>query len=153
MQAEPRYEQLLRATPRMVRDINRLLKQLSAKSPPVTLPLLESILLQQNLFLLGAFDERGKLLGMASIYFEDLLARKTAWIEDVVVDMSARGKGIGKALVIKLLELAQIRGASEINLTSRPERKEANLLYEKLGFVKRETNVYRFTPKPLVQTR
>ena len=35
-------------------------------------------------------------------------------------------------------------GASEVDLTSRPSRKAANALYQKIGFVQRETNVYRF---------
>jgi ribosomal protein S18 acetylase RimI-like enzyme len=68
-----------------------------------------------------------------------------AWIEDVVVDSSARGMGIGKELNLAALELAKKAGAKTVELTSRPSREQANQLYKNIGFVKRETNVYRFT--------
>jgi ribosomal protein S18 acetylase RimI-like enzyme len=32
-----------------------------------------------------------------------------------------------------------------VDLTSRPAREAANSLYRKIGFVQRDTNVYRFT--------
>ncbi len=67
-----------------------------------------------------------------------------AWIEDVVVDEAARGRGVGEALNRAALELAERRGARSVDLTSRPSREAANRLYRKLGFVERETNVYRF---------
>jgi ribosomal protein S18 acetylase RimI-like enzyme len=31
-----------------------------------------------------------------------------------------------------------------VDLTSRPKREAANHMYRKLGFVERDTNVYRF---------
>ena len=68
-----------------------------------------------------------------------------AWIEDVVVDSSVRGKGIGKKLNLAALELAKQAGAKTVDLTSRPARQEANQLYRSIGFVERETNVYRFS--------
>ena len=67
-----------------------------------------------------------------------------AWIEDVIVDSNSRGKGIAKLLVKRAIELAQSLGAKSVDLTSRPSRVEANLLYLNLGFGVRETNVYRF---------
>jgi ribosomal protein S18 acetylase RimI-like enzyme len=42
------------------------------------------------------------------------------------------------------LEIAKARGAKTVDLTSRPSRVAANKLYQKLGFVLRDTNVYRF---------
>ena len=68
-----------------------------------------------------------------------------AWIEDVVVDSSARGRGIGKKLNSAALELAKQAGVKTVDLTSRPARKEANQLYKDIGFIQRETNVYRFS--------
>ena len=64
-------------------------------------------------------------------------------IEDVVVDESARGHGVGAALVFEAIELAKRRGARHVNLTSRSSREEANRLYQRAGFVIRDTNVYR----------
>ena len=68
-----------------------------------------------------------------------------AWIEDVVVDASARGAGVGERLNRVALDEAAARGARTVELTSRPSREAANRLYQRLGFVVRETNVYRFT--------
>jgi ribosomal protein S18 acetylase RimI-like enzyme len=53
--------------------------------------------------------------------------------------------GIGKELNLAALELAKKAGAKTVELTSRPSREQANQLYKNIGFVKRETNVYRFT--------
>jgi ribosomal protein S18 acetylase RimI-like enzyme len=67
-----------------------------------------------------------------------------AWIEDVVVDDSARGKGVGEALNRAALDRARAEGATTVDLTSRPSREAANRLYQRIGFVPRETNVYRY---------
>lgn len=68
-----------------------------------------------------------------------------AWIEDVVVEGSARGKGVGETLNRFALDRARILGAKTVDLTSRPSREAANRLYQRLGFVARDTNVYRYT--------
>jgi ribosomal protein S18 acetylase RimI-like enzyme len=68
-----------------------------------------------------------------------------AWIEDVVVDESARGRGVGEALTQEALGRARAAGARTVELTSRPSREAANRLYLRLGFEVRDTNVYRFS--------
>ena len=70
-----------------------------------------------------------------------------AWIEDVVVDGDARGMGVGEALNLRALDLADELGAKTVDLTSRPSREAANRLYQRIGFVPRETNVYRYERK------
>jgi ribosomal protein S18 acetylase RimI-like enzyme len=67
-------------------------------------------------------------------------------IEDVVVDASARGRGIGEALTREALARAEAAGAASVSLTSRPAREAANRLYRRLGFEQRETNVYVWRP-------
>ena len=67
------------------------------------------------------------------------------WIEDVVVDSSARGKGVGEALIQFAVAYVKDQNITSINLTSSPDRVAANKLYQKLGFIKRQTNVYRLT--------
>jgi ribosomal protein S18 acetylase RimI-like enzyme len=67
-----------------------------------------------------------------------------AWIEDVVVDESARGRGVGDLLNRAALDRARELGAKTVDLTSRPSREAANRLYQRIGFVARDTNVYRF---------
>jgi ribosomal protein S18 acetylase RimI-like enzyme len=71
--------------------------------------------------------------------------RVRAWIEDVVVDGDARGRGVGEALNRRALDLARSLGAKTVDLTSRPSREAANRLYQRIGFEPRETNVYRYT--------
>jgi ribosomal protein S18 acetylase RimI-like enzyme len=67
-----------------------------------------------------------------------------AWIEDVVVDESARGRGVGAALTREAVRLARAEGARTVDLTSRPSRGAANRLYERLGFEQRESTVFRY---------
>ena len=68
-----------------------------------------------------------------------------AWIEDVVVDQEIRRSGAGRALCQAAIEKARAVGARTIDLSSRPEREAADQLYQKLGFQKRNTGVYRFS--------
>ena len=71
-----------------------------------------------------------------------------AWIEDVVVDDSARGQGIGEVLTREALRIAGEAGARTVDLTSRPSREAAGRLYERVGFEIRESRLYRFTVSP-----
>ncbi|MGH9062902.1 MAG: GNAT family N-acetyltransferase [Acidimicrobiales bacterium] len=73
-----------------------------------------------------------------------------AWIEDVVVDGAARGQGVGEALTVSAVERARVAGARTVELTSRSSREAANRLYQRLGFVRRETNLYRLDVGDLV---
>ena len=66
------------------------------------------------------------------------------WIEDVVVDSSMRGRGLGKKLIDYAIEQARRLAPATLLLTSRPSRIEANALYRTSGFKQRETNVYKF---------
>jgi ribosomal protein S18 acetylase RimI-like enzyme len=68
-----------------------------------------------------------------------------AWIEDVVVDETARGLGVGERLTMTAVDEARRRGVRSVDLTSRPAREAANALYQKLGFERRETNLYRLS--------
>jgi len=67
-----------------------------------------------------------------------------AWIEDVVVDESARGRGVGETLNRHALQIALNAGTQTIDLTSLPTREAANRLCQRLGFMSRETNIYRY---------
>jgi len=65
-----------------------------------------------------------------------------ALIEDVVVDESHRGQGIGRKIMDEALRLAKDYGANGVMLTSNPHRVSANHLYQKMGFERWETNLY-----------
>jgi len=68
-------------------------------------------------------------------------------VEDVIVDAGMRRRGVAKALLNKAIEIAQRAGASGVALTSNYHRVEANLLYQSMGFTKRETNAYFYELK------
>jgi len=86
----------------------------------------------------------GRVVGLLTLVVFRIPTAVRAWIEDVVVDESARGKGVGEALNRAALDEARRRGAKTVDLTSRPSRAAANRLYQRIGFVARETNVYRY---------
>lgn len=87
--------------------------------------------------------EEGKIIGMAILRWHDLPGGRVATLEDVVVNAKYRGMGYGEALVKKIIELANENNIDFIDLTSNASREAANELYRKLGWEKRETNVYR----------
>lgn len=93
-----------------------------------------------SLFLLY---EEGKIVGMLTICsYVSPIGRKL-WIEDVVVDSAARGKGYGKRLVTYAIEYARTLSPCTLMLTSNPTRIAANELYQSSGFEQKTTNVYR----------
>ena len=64
--------------------------------------------------------------------------------EDVVVDAAARGAGVGERLVREALTLARREGAVKVLLTSNAARQAAHRLYERVGFVRYDTDVFRY---------
>lgn len=132
-------------TPELQVALDRLVPQLSRSSPPPTTAELTEIVDSQATLLLIARDDTSTIVGSLTLALFRIPTGLRAWIEDVVVDESARGQGVGEALTQAALEQAQAHGARNVDLTSRPSREAANRLYQRLGFKQRETNVYRFT--------
>ena len=66
-----------------------------------------------------------------------------AWIEDVVVDEALRGSGLGRVLVEHAIDYCREEGIGTVYLTSNPKRVAANALYRSVGFVRKETNMYK----------
>jgi ribosomal protein S18 acetylase RimI-like enzyme len=124
--------------------IERLVRQLSRSSPAPSAAEIEEIVRSPACHLLLARDADGTIVGMLTLAVFRIPTGLRAWIEDVVVDEAARGHGVGAELNSAAIRLASQRGARTVDLTSRPSREAANRLYQKLGFVQRETNVYRF---------
>ena len=83
------------------------------------------------------------IIGCASLCVFDSPTGRKASVEDVVVASAYRGQQIGKQLMHHVIEYAKTLAPISLQLTSRPERVEANKLYQSLGFQKRETNAYR----------
>jgi len=87
----------------------------------------------------------GKIVGFLALVMFPIPTGFRAWIEDVIVDEAARGRGIGEALTKKALDLAEAAGARTVDLTTRPHREAAGRLYERVGFATRTTRNYRYT--------
>ena len=122
---------------------HRLIPQLSSSSLPLTLSELEDIVDGSSTVLFAARYD-GDIVGLLTLAVFRIPTGVRAWIEDVVVDELARGSGVGEALSRAALAEAARRAAKTVELTSRPSREAANRLYQRIGFVRRDTNVYRY---------
>ncbi len=131
-------------TEELVAAFQRLVPQLSSSNPPPSRYMLQQIVDSEASTLFVAVDDTG-ILGTLTLATFRIPTGVRAWIEDVIVDSSARGKGVGRLLSEAALEHARSVGAITVELTSRPSREAANRLYLRLGFEVRATNVYRFT--------
>lgn len=84
-----------------------------------------------------------RIVGVLTLAWYDAPSGRKAWIEDVVVDAATRGRGIGEALVREALALARREGVARVMLTSNATRRAAHRLYERMGFVRYETDCFR----------
>ncbi len=132
-----------RADNDLVVAFQRLIPQLSKSNPAPTQEQLESIVASDSSYVLIAKVD-GVIVGSLTLVIFHIPTGIRAWIEDVVVDADARGKGVGEELNKFALTEAKRQGATTVDLTSRPSREAANRLYQRLGFKARETNVYRY---------
>lgn len=147
----------------LVAAVQRLLPQLSSSARLPSRAEVEQIVMSPATTLLVASDEsletmerlgvsrpeadgeelNGPIVGMLTLVTFRIPTGVRAWVEDVVVDAAARGRGVGEMLVRAAVELAGDRGAHTVDLTSRSSRLAANRLYERVGFQLRQTNVWR----------
>ena len=136
-------EQVTRADEHLAEAFARLIPQLSSSNPAPSRHQLHEIIESDSTVLFVAKLD-GVIVGSLTLAVFRIPTGLRAWIEDVVVDSEARGHGVGEALNKAALEEARRLGCVTVDLTSRPSREAANRLYRKLGFVARETNVYRY---------
>lgn len=127
----------------LVEAFARLLPQLSSSSPPPRDEVVELVADPGSLVFV-ARDETGGIVGSLTLALFRIPTGVKARIEDVVVDAAARGRGVGESLSRAALDEARRRGLRSVDLSSRPSREAANRLYQRIGFVERETNVYRY---------
>ena len=121
----------------------RLIPQLTNSNPPPSLDLLHALLADASSTLLLARSDAGVIIGTLTLIVYKVPTGIRSIIEDVIVDISTRGQGVGEALMFRAIEIAKEKDVSSISLTSNPQRLAANQLYIKLGFTKRETNSYQ----------
>jgi ribosomal protein S18 acetylase RimI-like enzyme len=137
-------ETITAITPSVADSIAALVRQLSSSAKAPARDVLETMVNAPGTAMLAA-RQSGNLVGMLTLITFAIPTGVRAIIEDVVVDERHRGQGIAEALTKEALVLADAAGARTVDLTSRPSREAANRLYQRLGFQKRDSNVYRYT--------
>lgn len=133
-----------RFSERVFHAVLKLLPQLAPETELPTRQYFEDMLTATNIHFFIAELNNAQVAGMLTIVTYNIPTGKKIWIEDVVVDGSQRGKGLGKELMLFAIDYSRSLGAKEIELTSRPSRIAANKLYRELGFISYETNVYKY---------
>ncbi len=138
--------EMTEVTDEIVQAFARLIPQLTAFSEPPSRAELAAIAASEAtvVFLARSDKDGDQIMGTATLALSLSPTGRHAWIEDVVVAEEARRQGWGRALTEACLARAREMGLRQVYLTSRPGRTVANLLYSSMGFVQRETNVYRY---------
>ncbi|MGA1313124.1 MAG: GNAT family N-acetyltransferase, partial [Ilumatobacteraceae bacterium] len=116
-------------TAELLAAFHRLIPQLSSSSTPISTDQLAEMIAAESTTIFVATKEQ-EIVGLLTLVIFRIPTGVRAWIEDVVVDESARGHGVGEALNRAALDDARIRGAKTVDLTSRPSRAAANRLYQ-----------------------
>lgn len=137
-------KKISRFSERAFAAVSRLLPQVSSDSELLTRQYLKDILASECIHFVVAEGDNKQIAGMLTIAAYKTPSGIKVWIEDVVVEESERGKGIGRELMLFAIDYSNSLGSKDIRLTSRPSRIAANELYLKLGFRKYETNVYKY---------
>ncbi len=142
-----KLERLTEYSDQALKDINSLMRQLvadqvaSGEWQDITKEKLQVALKDSHSHFFVLKDD-ARIVGTATLILMQRLNSTTAYVEDVVVDETYRGKGLGKRLIQKLIDESKKLGVRKMQFTSKPERIVANIMYQKMGFVLKKTNVY-----------
>ncbi|RWD96128.1 MAG: GNAT family N-acetyltransferase [Mesorhizobium sp.] len=137
-------DEVIAITPAVAEAFAELVRQLSSSARMPSKGELEEIVASPATIVLAARASE-KIVGMLTLVVFRIPTGVRGIIEDVVVDEAYRGQGIAEALTREALARSGAAGARTVDLTSRPSREAANRLYQRLGFQKRDSNVYRFS--------
>lgn len=141
-------EKVTELTLELLEAMLRLVPQLTSNVQPPTPDELDAVVHSPcSTLFLAREAATGEIVGMATLVLYHVPTGFRGYIEDVVVDRNTRGQGIGEALTKACLNAAKKAGAPQVGLTSHPGRLAANVLYRKMGFEPRNTNVYRYVFK------
>ena len=138
-----RIDIVTKADEELYEAFQRLVPQLTNNNLPPSLNDLADLVRDSSSTLMVARNEKQEIVGALTLAVYRVPTGIRSIIEDVIVDTSARGQGIGEALMQRAIEIAKEKGAGNISLTSNPLRESANRLYLRVGFKKRETNAYQ----------
>jgi len=93
--------------------------------------------------LVYVIEEDGEIRGTATLCIYFTPEGRKAHVEDVVVLPKYQGKGLGRMLMEYVLNECKRFAPITVELTSRPSREVANILYQHLEFELKDTNPYR----------
>ena len=141
-----KIERAVEATEELHEAIRKLLPQLTEARRPPTLEQLAEVVATQTV-LVARDDDDGRIIGTATLIMYRVSSGLKSRIEDVIVDASARGQGVGEALTREAMARVNEAKVLMLELTSMPYRESANRLYKRLGFVRKPTNVYVWWPR------
>ena len=135
-------EELSSYSPGDLAALDALMHELSATSS-CSEALLKAALADANVHVY-VIRADGQIVATGTLCIKHTLEFTMADIESVVVSSRCRGKGFGRELMSGLIAAARRLGVHHIQLTSNPARVAANRLYQELGFVRYETNCYKW---------
>ena len=91
---------------------------------------------QEARVLVAEFE--GKIVGFAYIQYEAKnyagLLENAAWLHDIYIDETARGKNAGKLLIEKSVEAAKELGADKLMLSTAAKNEAAREFFKRRGF-------------------
>jgi len=120
-------------------QISDLFKQLGGNKQQINLT---ELLDGKNQISVVYCSENDEIIGIALMCTYKVISGKKGWIEDVVVNSKHRGKGIGRKMMNKLLEVGNEKQLSEILLFTEDHRTPAINLYSNLGFKVKDSRIY-----------
>src|SRR5207247_8526072 len=129
-----RIEAVTKLTPAVHEALGRLLPQLNANLPMPDLDRLNRLLNDPDVVLLIARDGE-RIVGTTTVIVYTTPFWIKARLDEVVVDHSVRGKGVGEELIRAALDIGRERGAQVAELQSGrgPAREAADRLHERRG--------------------
>ncbi len=133
--------QIERATPADVDSIHRLLAGQFDEhdidtSPEVLRHAIAEILRNEGLGLFLVARDGGEVVGLAALSFAWTLEHggKSVWLDELYVVPERRGRGIGRALLARVIDEARALGCKAIDLEVKEAHRRAERLYERQGF-------------------
>ena len=139
-------QEVTAATPEIHAALTRLLPQLNPNLEVPAMERIEAIMADPDVTLVVARDGE-EIVGTATVIVYTTPFWIKARLDEVVVDASARGRGVGEAIVRACLEIGRRKGAQVAELQSGrgPVRAAAHRLYKRIGFEVRDSDIFRIT--------
>ena len=125
--------------PNVQKQVSDLFQQLGGNKKQISLT---EVLDEKNQITIAYCKDKDEIIGIALMCNYNVISGKKGWIEDVVVNSEYRGKGIGRKLMNKLLEVGKEKELSEILLFTEDHRTPAINLYSDLGFIVKDSRIY-----------